>query len=148
MILVGIGTNFIVKEYENPWTFRGEPFLDPKGYTGFVYLITNEKTGKKYIGRKYFFRRKKVSGKRATWVASDWRNYYGSSSFLHEDIVKQGASTFKREILSLHETRGAVNYHEVREQFFRDVLRSEDYYNDAIARFRNVSLNSSIFAEE
>ena len=43
-------------DYENPWTFNNKPFTseDIKSYVGFVYLITELDTDKKYIGRKYF----------------------------------------------------------------------------------------------
>ena len=43
-------------DYDNPWTFNDIPFTsqDIKSYVGFVYLITEIDTNKKYIGRKYF----------------------------------------------------------------------------------------------
>ena len=68
-------------DYENPWTFDGEPFAseDVGKFAGFVYLITNQITGEKYIGRKYFssIRKKKKSDKRRTRSESDWKEYYG-----------------------------------------------------------------------
>ena len=43
--------------YENPWLYEGEPFTtdDIGEFFGFVYRITNLQSGKKYIGRKYFW---------------------------------------------------------------------------------------------
>ena len=43
--------------YENPWIFEERTFLseDINDLYGFVYCITNKSTGKKYIGRKYFW---------------------------------------------------------------------------------------------
>ena len=49
-------------------------------FFGYVYLITNKSTGKKYIGRKYFMqKRKPKGGKRRVTSESDWKKYYGSS---------------------------------------------------------------------
>ena len=123
-------------DYENPWTFDGEPFAseDVGKFAGFVYLITNQITGEKYIGRKYFssIRKKKKSDKRRTRSESDWKEYYGSSEDLKKQIEVHGKNNFRREILSLHLTKGDVNYAEVREQFMRDVLEKDGYINDNI----------------
>ena len=130
-------------EYENPWTLDGEIFLteDIKSNYGFVYKITNLKTQKAYIGRKYFWskRKWKKKDKHRSTRESDWKKYYGSSSSLHEDIEKYGDQNFKREILSLHDTKGKVNYTEIKIQFLLDVLYTLDsngenlFYNDVIS---------------
>ena len=101
---------------------------------GYVYCITNLQSGKKYIGRKYFTQRRKPrGGKRKVTTESDWKRYYGSSKELKQDVTKFGRNTFKREILSLHRTKGWVNYEETRQLFLNNVL-SEDanYYNSNI----------------
>jgi hypothetical protein len=121
--------------YENPWHFNGEVFdsdqIDKS--EGFVYLITNTITNRKYIGRKYFYEIRKVKGKtRRVRRESNWKSYYGSSPSLSEDIEKYGKNSFKREILSLHKTRGDVNYEEVKQQFLNNVLESDEWYNDNI----------------
>ena len=43
-------------DYENPWHYKGTAFTsdDIGDFFGFVYCITNIKSGKQYIGRKYF----------------------------------------------------------------------------------------------
>ena len=47
---------------------------------GFVYCITNVLTGRRYIGRKYFWSLRKPRGKsRRVKSESDWKKYYGSS---------------------------------------------------------------------
>lgn len=122
-------------EYDNPWTFNGIPFTSEHigKFVGFVYIITNTNTGKKYIGRKYFSSlRKKKKETRRTRSESDWKNYYGSSDVLSSQVRSLGKSIFKRQILSLHLTRGDVNYCEVREQFVCDVLEKDEYLNDNI----------------
>ena len=121
--------------YENPWYFNGDIFESDQidKAEGFVYLITNTITNRKYIGRKYFYEIRKVKGKaRRVRRESNWKSYYGSSPGLSEDIEKYGKNSFKREILSLHKTRGDVNYEEVKQQFLNNVLESDEWYNDNI----------------
>ena len=132
--------------YQNPWFFRGQPFeeTDIGKFAGFVYLIINRKTNKKYIGKKFFWSKRK--GKRRTM--SDWKNYYGSSETLLEDVKKLGEKNFERIILSLHRTRGCVNFHETKEQFLRNVLQNEEYYNHNIGKYINVRLDESEYSLE
>ena len=90
-------------DYENPWLYQGEPFTtdDIGNFFGFVYRITNLQSGKQYIGRKYFWQKRKPKGaKRRVTSESDWKKYYGSSEELKQDIKDLGRDTFKREILS------------------------------------------------
>ena len=128
-------------DYENPWLYEGATFTsnDIGDFFGYVYLITNKTTGKKYIGRKYFVqKRKPKGGKRRVTSESDWKKYYGSSPELKADISRYGKDNFSREILSLHETLGKVNYEETKQLFLNDVLMEslDDgtpmYYNSNI----------------
>ena len=129
-------------DYENPWIFEGHPFLseDINDYFGFVYRITNLLTGKSYIGRKYFHQlRKPRGGGRRVKSESNWKKYYGSSDELNEERRRVGNNSFfKREILSLHKTKGRVNFEETRQLFLHSVLTEalEDgtpaYYNSNI----------------
>ena len=112
-------------DYENPWYYKGTTFTsdDIGDFFGYVYLITNKSTGKKYIGRKYFVqKRKPKGGKRRITSESDWKRYYGSCPELKEDIKLLGKPSFSREILSLHTTKGKTNYEETRQLFLHDVL--------------------------
>lgn len=121
-------------DYENPWTFDGKEFTseDIGDSYGFVYVITTPE-GQKYIGRKYFWSIRKARGKsRRQRSESDWKTYYGSSELLKSKIKDSDKSLFKREIISLHNTKGRVNYEEVREQFAHEVLERDDYINDNI----------------
>lgn len=122
--------------YENKWTLDGVPFEseDIGESYGFVYCITNAVTNQKYIGRKYFWSIRKVKGKgRRVRSESDWKGYYSSSLVIKEQIDQHGTSIFKREIISLHSTKGRVNFEEVREQFTNNVLEQDDFINDNIS---------------
>tara|TARA_A100000164_G_scaffold23171_1_gene18296 strand:+ start:85 stop:516 length:432 start_codon:yes stop_codon:yes gene_type:complete len=129
------------QEYENPWYYKGTTFTsdDIGDFFGYVYLITNKSTGKKYIGRKYFVqKRKPKGGKRRVTSESDWKKYYGSSPELKSDVSTYGKENFSREILSLHTTLGKVNYEETKQLFLNDVLMealddgTPAYYNSNI----------------
>ena len=128
-------------DYENPWIYEGAPFTsdDIGDYYGFVYRITNTTTQKSYIGRKYFYQKRKPrGGKRRVTSESDWKRYYGSSDDLKQDIRSLGRGSFRREILSLHTTLGKVNYEETKQLFLHNVLmealddRTPMYYNSNI----------------
>ena len=119
----------------NNWTYHGEPFVEPGEYYGFVYCITNLLSGKRYIGKKFFWsiKRKQVNKVRKRYkVESDWREYWSSSEDLKEDVRTIGPEYFKREILHLCKNKGTTNYLEAKEQFVREVLESKDWYNSWI----------------
>lgn len=127
--------------YENPWLYNGKVFEseDIGDNYGFVYIITDLVNNKQYIGRKYFWSTRKVKGKkRRQKLESDWKNYYSSSKNINDLYKEYGSNRFKREILSLHITKGQVNYNETKLLFQKDVLESVDengkrlYYNDNI----------------
>jgi len=131
-----------VCDYENPWTFEGAPFLSENidDNFGFVYRITNLLNGRQYIGRKYFWSFRKPPGKkRKVKQESDWKRYYGSCPELKEDFkTVKNPIFFKREILSLHSTKGKVNFEETRQLFLNEVLSQKLtdetplYYNSNI----------------
>jgi len=130
------------------WLYNDKELTDEdiKGHYGFIYQIDNLIDGRSYIGRKYFTKAgtKQVKGKkRKTRKESDWKDYYGSSPRLLEDIEKLGKDNFKRSIIRLCKTRGETNYWEAKLQFKYEVLESDLYYNDNIlVKFtrRNIGL--------
>jgi hypothetical protein len=127
------------------WTYKGKPFdsdcaqsFIDDGYIGFVYEITENTTGKKYLGKKLLTTRKKLAPlkgkkfKRVKVCQSDWEKYYGSSDQVKRLIEEHGASSFSREILILCKSKGELSYHEARLQFEKEVLLRQDYYNGII----------------
>ena len=121
------------------WTYKEKPIDElPDGVIGFVYQITNTTNGKMYIGKKlaeFKKARPPLKGrvnKRRYKVESDWKDYFGSSDALNEDIEKIGKDKFKREILFYCKSKAELSYIEAREQFARKVLETDDYYNGHI----------------
>jgi hypothetical protein len=127
------------------WCYQDVLITDlPDDCVGFVYLITNTISGKKYIGKKLAKfsktaykvvtlkngakKKKKIRSK----VDSDWREYFGSSDSLTQDITNLGSENFKREILYYCNSKAECSYVEAKEQFSRQVLESTDYYNGHI----------------
>ena len=116
----------------------------PDDCVGFVYLIINTVTGRKYIGKKLAKfsktsykvvklkngnkKRKRVKSK----IDSDWQTYYGSNEQLNKDVIQLGSENFTREILYYCKSKAECSYIEAREQFSRRVLESDDWYNGHI----------------
>jgi len=134
--IVGKTMTVTPTDYDNPWYYKDTAFTsnDIGDFFGFVYCITNLQSGKQYIGRKYFYQFRKPRGKsRKVKSESDWKKYYGSSDELNTDRKSLGNNCFKREIISLHTTKGWVNYEETRQLFLHNVLsENENYYNSNI----------------
>ena len=121
------------------WLYENKPFEEtPEEYQGFVYEVTEIDTVKKYIGKKNFWKPKtlpitKTRKRRVrTRTESDWREYFGSSNELQSLVESRGSDKFKREILILCKTKGEMSYHEAKLQFERDVLLSDEYFNEFI----------------
>ncbi len=127
------------------WLFEGAEVENlPDHCIGFVYLITDLISGRKYIGKKLAKfsktqiktvklkngtkKKKKIRSK----IDSDWRDYYGSNSELLKDVMALGHENFKREILFFCKSKAECSYIEAREQFSRRVLESTEYYNGHI----------------
>jgi len=119
------------------WTYQGLLFTEiPEGVIGFVYLITNAATGRKYIGKKGTTSAayKTVKGKRKKLrKESNWREYYGSCEELLKDIETLGKDQFFREVIRVCYSKGETSYWEAKLQFEADVLyHPELFYNSFV----------------
>lgn len=122
------------------WTYNNEQYEStPEEYQGFVYEITELDTGKKYIGKKNFWKPKILpktksrKRKTRTRVESNWRSYFGSNQYVQELVERKGSKGFSREILKLCKTKGEMSYYEAKLQFENDVLLNDLYYNKIIS---------------
>lgn len=133
------------------WTYQNKDVEElPEDCEAFVYLITNTTNNRKYIGKKLAKRKvtrpplKGKKNKRRSTKESDWRTYWGSSEHLKNDVNELGEDKFIREILYYCPSRGSAGYLEAREQFVRNVLASDEYYNGII----NVRIGQSDSLQE
>ncbi len=118
------------------WIYKGEVVEDIGNYIGFVYIITNLRTERKYIGKKnfYFSKTKQVKGKKKKYkVESDWKDYFGSNEELNHHVNIFGQDQFRREILRFCESKGEMSYFEAKYQFENSVLESDQWYNTWIS---------------
>jgi len=120
-------------------------------YYGYIYLITNKLTKQIYIGKKAYLHRikKKLTKKeldaitkkgrkpkyKIEYVDSGWKDYWGSSKRLKEDIEKYGKENFSMKILKKCKTRKGLTYFEVYYQFKYDVLNKDTYNDNVLSRF-------------
>lgn len=89
---------------------------------GFIYIITNITTGKKYIGKKQMKSIKKMAplkgnkNKRHKEVETDWKEYTSSSNDVNEDIKNTAKINLYSRLLdfvivslNLHITKQSFN---------------------------------------
>lgn len=122
------------------WHYNGFEFTSDMigDHVGFVYIITDRSNNKKYVGKKLFMSKRRLqplkgkTRKRTVIKESDWQTYYGSSEEVKQLVEQMGGDAFHREILHLCNTKGEMSYLEAKEQFDRNVLLDDDYYNGII----------------
>ena len=98
---------------------KEEVFIPDLNKFGFVYLITNLKNGKGYIGCKQYLMYRKMKE-----TESNWKTYMGSSKWLLKDIEKMGKEHFKFEIIAEYKNRRSLRYYELYYQMKFNVLSS------------------------
>lgn len=121
------------------WYWQGQTLTEaPQDAYGFVYVIHNPQTARYYIGQKQFWTIKKLPplkgkvNRRHRKVESDWKDYWGSSDALHQDLDNLGKHCFVRVIVAFASSKGELNYLETKAQFERDVLLDPLSYNGII----------------
>lgn len=133
------------------WIYLGRFITDisqlPDDTHGFIYKITDTRTGKWYIGKKNLYstrniklgkkalaaREDKRTSKKKTVVAeSDWKTYFGSELQLVQDVQRDGHDVFRREIIVTCRTKGELTYQEARYQILGGCLESDNCYNRTI----------------
>ena len=130
------------------WLYKGSEINEisdlPNNAFGFVYQTTHLPTNKKYIGKKslmYNLKKKLGKKEKLLWEGkgrppvykrvlkeSDWKNYYGSHSFIKE----ANEEDLKREILEIAYHKKELTYLKCKYQFTLGVLESRSYLNDNI----------------
>ena len=137
------------------WTYKGKYITKlsdmPENVFGFIYKITNGKTGQFYIGKKQVVSiRKRKFGKKETAALqdkrmkkyemvtkeSDWSSYRSSNKevtnwFITDGIPNEDINDqLKLEILRFCTNKKSLTYYELQEQFAHDVLGDELSLND------------------
>jgi hypothetical protein len=130
------------------WRFKGDYITElgdmPKDVFGFIYKITNTKTGQYYIGKKQVVSiRKRNFGKREIaeltdkrvkkyemiTKESDWKDYRSSNDTVKSWFIND-SEVCKLEILRFCKSKKSLTYYELQEQFAHDVLGDELSLND------------------
>ena len=92
-----------------------KPFVPNLKKFGFVYLITNIKNNKGYVGcKQYYIGKSKKDSK--------WQTYMGSSKYLHEDIKKISKKYFTFEVIAEYKNKRSLRYYEMYYQVKWNVL--------------------------
>lgn len=91
--------------------------IDINEYFGFIYKITNTVTSQFYIGKKQFFKERKVKLKDSKrkikqLIESDWKKYWGSSKEFLSHKKEHKDEHFKKEILFLCKNKSELTYYE------------------------------------
>lgn len=144
---------------EKWFTYNGETVTEydsaekfPEGCIGFVYKITNIKTGRFYIGRKslYSNTKKKLTkkelaeykgpgkkpSKKLVTKESNWKDYWGSNKQILEEIKQGREKEFRKEIIKFCFNKKQLTYWEMHFQCVEGVLLTDKSYNDnVLAKF-------------
>lgn len=121
------------------WTYKDKQISSiedmPEGTYGFVYEVTHNPTGKKYLGKKVLqFNRtlpplKGQKRKRKVVKESDWKTYYGSHDEI-KNLIKEGKDLeFERKIIKFVNSKKLLTYFEIKYQMIYEVLENDNYLN-------------------
>lgn len=122
------------------WYYQDKPFEPDedslKDFVGFVYEVEDKDNGKKYIGKKKFWSKRRLpplkgkKNRRIKIEESDWKTYCGSSDEVKQLVEDHSLEKFDRRILKLCKSLGEMTYYEMKYQFDNDVLlKPDEFYN-------------------
>ena len=143
------------------WLHEGKELIKlsdfPDTAVGFVYKVTNTKSGKFYVGKKILrnvLTKKMTKKEISEWVKpgripkkrketkeSNWTDYYGSSKLIMEDIKLLGKEVFTREILKICTTKKQMSYWETYYQMVLEVLRVDSYCENIAGKWYRRDVN-------
>lgn len=131
------------------WIYNGSFITElndmPEGTIGFIYKITNGKTGEYYIGKKNVLStRKRKFGKKEIALLSDkrlktyemitsqsdWKSYRSSNKQVQEWFKDTENDQLELRILRFCSSTKSLTYYELQEQFSHDVLGDIRALND------------------
>jgi hypothetical protein len=131
------------------WIYKGSFITElndmPEGTIGFIYKITNGKTGEYYIGKKNVLStRKRKFGKKEIALLtdkrlktyemitseSDWKTYRSSNKQVQEWFKDKENDQLELRILRFCSSTKSLTYYELQEQFSYDVLGDKRALND------------------
>lgn len=103
---------------------------------GFIYMITQLSTGKKYIGKKMLSKAatKTVKGvKKKIRKESDWLEYWSSSPQINQWIADAGGTKdFTKEILIFCNSKGGLAYSEELALYMVGAMENDKWLNQNI----------------
>ena len=134
------------------WFYKGQQIQEltdmPEKTFGFVYEITHQPTGRKYIGRKQLISvtrkalgkkelalqtDKRLSKKKTVTKETDWKKYYGSHPEIKQMIKDGKELEFTREILIFALTKKQLTYYEDKYLYMNGVIEPGSiYFNDNV----------------
>ncbi len=145
------------------WIYKNKPITcleDIDKYetiVGFIYMITNLKDNRIYIGKKVLHnsRKTRITKKekletptrkvfKRVIKESDWKDYFGSCIELKQDIKKLGTKYFKREILEFSCTKKYLTFCELEYQIKYDVLKNDSYNGNILSRYFTKDMENCI----
>jgi hypothetical protein len=131
------------------WIYNGSFITElndmPEGTIGFIYKITNGKTGEYYIGKKNVLSiRKRKFGKKEIALLtdkrlktyemitkeSDWKSYRSSNKQVQEWFKDKENDQLELRVLRFCSSTKSLTYYELQEQFSHDVLGDRRALND------------------
>jgi len=131
------------------WTYKGSFITElndmPEGTIGFIYKITNGKTGEYYIGKKNVLstRKRKFGKKEIASLTdkrlktyemitkeSDWKTYRSSNKTVQDWFKDKDNDQLELRILRFCPNTKSLTYYELQEQFAHDVLGDSKALND------------------